>query len=154
VKKYIILFCIIFIVGEAVAQPVKAAIPPNKAAKGSLKNGILSLVYDGKRILLAQSENPLIHLRVLENRIEEKVEEVLVLESDNSNEFSLHGTITGSDEAFPCEVDYPRTGLAIVRHVVGLSNNLLNRAIYDRSQDWVLSFVFPYIVLIKHVVTK
>ncbi|CAN5501390.1 hypothetical protein BH11ARM1_BH11ARM1_07150 [soil metagenome] len=48
--------------------------------------------------------------------------------------------VMASDESFPCQVD--RTGysaLPIVRNSFGVGTNRLNRAIYDRHSDWVLS---------------
>ncbi|MFO0834956.1 MAG: glycoside hydrolase family 36 protein [Phycisphaerales bacterium] len=51
---------------------------------------------------------------------------------------SLEATLSGSAESFPCEMEPDPSREAIVRHSVGLSRSLLNRAIYDRHGDWVL----------------
>ncbi|MFA5816768.1 MAG: alpha-galactosidase [Bacteroidales bacterium] len=52
----------------------------------------------------------------------------------------IEGEIFGSDEAFPCEADRRvSNNYDFVRHSVGLSHSLLNRAVYDRKFDWVLS---------------
>jgi len=52
----------------------------------------------------------------------------------------LHGTVTGSEEAFPAEADPGRKQkrFPYVRNSVGLSRNLRNHAVYDRRWDWVL----------------
>lgn len=55
----------------------------------------------------------------------------------------LTGHIFASEESFPCEADRKRSGPDIVRHSVGLSRSLLNRAVYDRQSDWALSVDFP-----------
>jgi hypothetical protein len=51
----------------------------------------------------------------------------------------LRGEVTASAESFPCEADRRDAGPVIVRHVSGLSRSRLNRAVYDRGSDWVLS---------------
>ena len=63
--------------------------------------------------------------------------------TSRKNSLILRGIISASQEAFPCESDRKRTGPDIVRHSVGLSNSLLNRAVYDRMYDWVLSVDYP-----------
>ncbi|MBE0594270.1 MAG: alpha-galactosidase [Gemmatimonadales bacterium] len=56
---------------------------------------------------------------------------------------TLTGVIAASTEAFPCEVQPREDGLPVIRHSSGLSHSLLNRAVYDRHADWVLSVDFP-----------
>ena len=54
----------------------------------------------------------------------------------------MSGAVVGSEEAFACEADRRDrrgAGPLVVRHVSGLSRSLLNRAVYDRQSDWVLS---------------
>ncbi len=51
--------------------------------------------------------------------------------------------IMASRQAFPCEAERPEDALLVVRHSVGLSTSLLNRAVYDRCYDWVLSVDHP-----------
>ena len=54
---------------------------------------------------------------------------------------SLH--ITGGEEAFPVQADPQPRALPIVRHSDGLSTSQLNRAVYDRRRDWLLSVDYP-----------
>ncbi|NLH40257.1 MAG: alpha-galactosidase [Planctomycetes bacterium] len=62
----------------------------------------------------------------------------------------LTGTIAAGTQSFPCEVDRKQRGVAdIVRHSSGLSHSLLNRAVYDREHDWVLSVDYFASVAIK-----
>ncbi|MEN6336366.1 MAG: glycoside hydrolase family 36 protein [Phycisphaerales bacterium] len=52
----------------------------------------------------------------------------------------LAGTVTAGTQSFPCEVDRKQRGVSdVIRHSSGLSHSLLNRAVYDRQHDWVLS---------------
>ncbi|MDT8400395.1 MAG: alpha-galactosidase [Bacteroidales bacterium] len=52
----------------------------------------------------------------------------------------ITGKIEGSDESFPCESERRSSfEYDLVRHSTGLSHSLLNRAVYDRKYDWVLS---------------
>lgn len=47
--------------------------------------------------------------------------------------------VKASPESFPCEADRSARGPVMVRHVSGVSRSLLNRAVYDRKDDWLLS---------------
>ena len=60
----------------------------------------------------------------------------------------ITGRIMASGEAFPCESDRRRSGPDIVRHSIGLSRSRLNRAVYDRRRDCVLSVDYPADVII------
>lgn len=124
--------------------------PPDSAANVTFqKNGQLIINYDHSNILTAALNNTDVHFLHIENKDGNKVEQVIVLESKSGNDFTLTGTITGSNESFSCEADYPRKGTPVVRHSSGSSASLLNRAVYDRQKDWVLSFDMPYSVTIK-----
>jgi hypothetical protein len=54
-------------------------------------------------------------------------------------ELILRGTVHASDEAFAAELEAKPGALPLVRNSVGPSLNLLNDAVYDRRDDWVLS---------------
>ena len=51
----------------------------------------------------------------------------------------LDGIISSSDESIACQSEPADKGLKIVRHVVGKSSSLLNNAVYERKEDWLLS---------------
>lgn len=55
----------------------------------------------------------------------------------------LAGEVLGSDEAFPVESDPRPEAIPLVRNAVGLSHNRLNRAVYDRQGDWLISVDVP-----------
>jgi alpha-galactosidase len=56
---------------------------------------------------------------------------------------TLTGTVQGSPEAFAAEAEPREDALRVVRHAVGSVANGLNRAVYDRRYDWLLSVDFP-----------
>ena len=66
------------------------------------------------------------------------VYQTIVITSSN-DAIALNGAITAGNESIACESE-PKDGLRYVRHVVGLSHNLRNQAVYDRSHDWLISF--------------
>ncbi len=55
----------------------------------------------------------------------------------------LTGTVHTSVEGFAAEPDPAQDARPIVRHAVGAVHNLLNRAVYDRRGDWLLSVDHP-----------
>lgn len=55
----------------------------------------------------------------------------------------LTGTVHTSTEAFAAEPEPAEDSRAIVRHAVGGANNRLNRGVYDRHGDWLLSIDQP-----------
>lgn len=60
-----------------------------------------------------------------------------------SGRLEVRGTVRGSAEAFAAEAEPREDGLRVVRHAVGPAANRLNRAVYDRRADWVLSVDVP-----------
>lgn len=61
----------------------------------------------------------------------------------------LRGRVHGSPETFAAESDPREDGLRVVRHASGAVFNRLNRAIYDRRGDWVLSVDVPATVAVE-----
>jgi len=64
---------------------------------------------------------------------------VVALTADGGSRLRLTGQAKASAESFPCQADRSDSGPVVVRHVSGLSRSRLNRAVYDRRNDWVLS---------------
>jgi len=139
----IILFVWIFC-GSALAQAAPKA-PPNGPAQIETTGGKVVIRYDGRPIFEGAVEAGSEPFRRRENvyRAGDRVEQVLLLTTSSRRQrMKLTGTICGGAESFPCEVDRPNRGPLLVRHASGLSRNLRNRAVYDRSGDWVLSIDF------------
>lgn len=112
--------------------------PPNAEAEVSVLGNEITILYYGKTIFYGNifSENP---VKIIQSAAENKeaVNQVLTIQGKG---IEIKGTIKGSSEAFPCESDRNfRNEYDFVRHSVGLSHSLLNRAVYDRKFDWVLS---------------
>jgi len=65
--------------------------------------------------------------------------QIITITSNDLKPMELHGEISAGDEAIACESEPADNTLKIVRHVFGKSNNLLNNAVYERKNDWLLS---------------
>ncbi len=72
-----------------------------------------------------------------------RVTQVLKWTATGGGRVTILGAVRGSPEAFAAAVDPREDGLPIVRHAVGPVANRLNRALYDRRADWVLSVDEP-----------
>ena len=68
------------------------------------------------------------------------VYQLISIHAADFKKFELSSIITGSDESIACESEPRDAGLKVVRHSVGPSHSLLNNAIFERKQDWLLSF--------------
>jgi alpha-galactosidase len=60
-----------------------------------------------------------------------------------NDQITLRGTIHGTPDAIAVDADPREDGVPIVRHSVGPSDNRLNRGVYARRDDWLLSLDFP-----------
>jgi hypothetical protein len=117
---------------------------PNEPAKVGLADGKVVLTYAGQTIFEAAitSGAKSYERRVQSFRRDDKVEQAVYIFGAGRSALKLAGTVRGSEESFPCEADRRDrrgAGPLVVRHVSGLSRSLLNRAVYDRKYDWVLS---------------
>jgi hypothetical protein len=134
--------CIIFICVGSLSAGQNLQPPPNRPAELTIRDGNIWMEYDGKPLFQAEIEASGKKYRV--NRMTEKrngcVTQLVILTTLNfKDKIEVSGTITGSQESFPCEADRRDKGISIVRHSYGLSHSLLNRGVYDRNRDWVLS---------------
>jgi alpha-galactosidase len=119
--------------------------PPNAPAVLDASGGHVSLIYDGKLILdgKVSHSGAAADLRVRADTIDGAVSQVVKWTALDGSRLTLSAVIHASDQAFPGEVDRRVDAMQIVRNSVGLSHSLLNRAVYDRAQDWVVSIDFP-----------
>ncbi|MGA2624253.1 MAG: glycoside hydrolase family 36 protein [Bacteroidota bacterium] len=117
--------------------------PPNSPALVSLENNDITLKYEGK-VLFRGSIQTKAEQYTWHSVVDDRhgvVNQVVVFTSKDWNvPFAMNGEIVGSGESFPCEADRRPRGIDIVRHSYGMSHSLLNRAVYDRNRDWVVSF--------------
>jgi alpha-galactosidase len=115
--------------------------PPNAPAKAVLKGEKLRLDYNGRTIFEGRVRGGTAGVEASVNvyRTGASVSQVILITSRGEGRASLAGTVSGGPESFPCEADRRDRGPVLVRHSSGLSRSLLNRAVYDRGSDWVLS---------------
>ena len=140
-KMKIKLLSLLLILLPAISMAQNGA-PPNKAAEIKFENGKLEIVYEGNIILSGKFNNKHenIDLNNFINESEGKLDQVLIFQfTGERGTLNFEGTITGSEESFPCEADRDKAGRNIVRHSYGLSTSRLNKAVYDRKRDWVIS---------------
>jgi alpha-galactosidase len=124
--------------------------PPNAPATLSVEGGRFQLTYGGHVILAGRigGEGVTSELRTLVDSAGSAITQVLKWTARGRGALALEATLAASDEAFACEVEPREDGLTLVRNSVGPSASLLNRAVYDRQGDWVLSVDFPAQVVV------
>lgn len=122
----------------------KVEAPLNQPATIRWDGNKIQLEYEGQIIFEAEIENidNETDFRKMVHENKNIVNQVFKWTSRKKS-LKLVGQIVASEESFPCESDRKREGPDLVRHSVGLSHSLLNRAVYDRKLDWVLSVYFP-----------
>jgi hypothetical protein len=110
----------------------------------------LEMRYQGHAILKVQLENPgsLDAFNTLSSNNDGKVDQVLKWVS-RKEALRFSGDVLGSSESFPCESERREDAPLLVRHSYGLSHSLLNRAVYDRKSDWLLSADFPTSIVVS-----
>jgi len=128
------------------SQVTKESVPPNNGAVLKLEGSELQLVYNDQTILSGNigKDPSTFYLRQVTDKNNEAVTQVFSITASDYENFEFSGIITGSSESFPCEAERKQIGTVVVRHSVGLSSSLLNRAVYDRKRDWVLSVDMSY----------
>jgi hypothetical protein len=104
----------------------------------------VELRYQGVTILNAQvsTTGATPRLRMLVDSSGGRITQIVSWTAGNDR-ITLRGTIHGTPDAFAVDADPREDGVPIVRHSVGPSYNQLNRAVYARSGDWLLSLDFP-----------
>ena len=140
------LLCVLLLIAgtPAYAQPA-AGEPANAPAVVATRDGRVSLTYDGIVILDGSIKHagaqPDFRSRV--DTVDGAVTQVLKWTVFDDAPISLSAVVHGSDQSFPAEVDRRVDAMRIVRNSFGLSHSLLNRAVYDRAKDWVVSIDQP-----------
>ncbi|MGB7297161.1 MAG: glycoside hydrolase family 36 protein, partial [Candidatus Aminicenantales bacterium] len=126
----------------SVSQEKTLGPPPNAPAQVNVNGMALEINYNGRTVFRGRVENAadLDRLSTNDYRIGNAVQQVVTFNAKSGERpVVLAGSISGSEESFPCESDRNPRLPAIVRHSSGLSKSLLNQAVYDRKWDWVLS---------------
>ena len=133
-NKKIFILCICFFFGTiAHAQNIDTV-------SIHLDGKVLSLFYHEQKIFEAniKNENSPYSVNPKKVTLQDCIYQTIVI-SSSENPLTLEGTIIAGNESIACESE-PKDGLKYVRQVVGPSHNLLNQAVYNRNQDWLISF--------------
>jgi hypothetical protein len=139
-----VLAAVLAAIAAPAAPPATAPVPPNEPARVEFASGRLIVTYAGATIFdgtLAGDAGRATY-RTEVYRDGDKIEQVVLLFGSGRDPLRIEGTVRASEEAFACESDRRDrrgAGPVIVRHVSGMSRSLLNRAVYDRKSDWVIS---------------
>ena len=123
----------------SLAQPTGA--PPNVAAALTAANRDVALTYEGRRIVGGTVSGGTVapERRTVTSDTNGAVTQVVKWTAVGRDRVTVDLTVQGSADALAVEVDRGADTLPLVRASIGPSHNLRNRAIYDRSRDWVLS---------------
>ncbi|HVZ78988.1 MAG TPA: alpha-galactosidase [Gemmatimonadaceae bacterium] len=133
------------------AQPLPAQVttadtagPPNAPAMVETVGDTVTLTYGGKRILWARLQGHARELRVLVDTASDgAITQVLKWTSRDGSRLEFLGSVSASGEFIAGATDPEPNALPVVRNSVGGSFNRLNRAVYDRRNDWVISVDQP-----------
>jgi len=130
------------VLGSSCGKGSPSGAPKNEAAKVKIGKAAISLRYDGRAILDGKVQAGESGFDAAVNVFREGdalSQTILLTPRDKDGRVRVEGTLAGGPESFPCEADRRDRGLVCVRHVSGQSRSALNRAVYDRGRDWVLS---------------
>ena len=129
----------------AIASAQAPAEPPNAPATVTLDADRVLLRYDGRLLFEGQVLSGGAAPSVIQftDTTGGRVTQVVKWTAPGRHGLILLGSIHGSLEAFAAEAEPREDGLRVVRHAVGPVSNRLNRAVYDRHGDWVLSVDVP-----------
>lgn len=135
-----VLFPVLILGCSAYGQQV--VIPPDQPANLIIRGNQILLIYQGNTIFRGtiHSDVRALDIRKGSTRQGKAVSQVIKFSSTNDSTIRITGVISARLGSFPCMADR-LTGAApdIVRSSLGPSHSLLNRAVYDRTSDWVLS---------------
>ncbi|MEN6312299.1 MAG: alpha-galactosidase [Acidobacteriota bacterium] len=115
--------------------------PPNGPAEVVVEDRRVRVTYNGFELLAGEIRVPAagFEARTEIYRNADKISQVVVLTARGDGKVGLAATVSAGPESFACEADRRDKAPIMVRHASGPSRSLLNRAVYDRRSDWVLS---------------
>ncbi len=116
--------------------------PPNVAATLMDSPGGMALRYEGRPIVemvVGADRGTTAERRTVTSRRGEAVTQVVKWTARGKSRLTLDLTVNAGVDALAVEADRTDSTLPIVRTSIGPSHNLRNRAVYDRTRDWVVS---------------
>ena len=119
--------------------------PPDEPAAVELTAGHLILRYQNAVVLDATvtTTGGNADLRQFVDQSGGRVAQAFKWTAAPGGRVTMTGFVNASPEAFAAEVEPRPEALAVVRSSSGPAFNRLNRAVYDRRFDWVVSIDFP-----------
>ncbi|MFN8580005.1 MAG: hypothetical protein U0163_03380 [Gemmatimonadaceae bacterium] len=129
---------------------VGAQVPPAAPAVVAARGSSVSLRYAGHVILDGTLDGDRAVRRVLVDSSGGRVTQIISW-SVRQGRVTLRAIVHGTRDAIAVDADPREDGVPIVRHSSGPSYNGLNRAVYARSGDWLLSVDFPAAVHVTPV---
>jgi hypothetical protein len=129
--KFITTFVFLIFFGTAFSQQ----------AEIETKSNTIHIGYHGRTIFTATLTDQPKPYSILQQsqKINEAIYQVITITAGDFKSFDLKGVITGDEESIACESEPADEKAKVVRQVVGKSFSLLNNAVYDRREDWLLS---------------
>lgn len=146
-NRILTIFVILLSVSLSMCKPAATSVePPNEPGKLMQDGSTVIFSYGGTELLTLKTDIPAsaFTVRELTEERDGKVSHVFTVSSVSGGRMKITGTIRAGIESFACEADRRIEGAQVVRHVYGPSHNLLNRAVYDRQSDWLLSADHSY----------
>jgi hypothetical protein len=116
--------------------------PPNSPAKLTIHDRSIVMEYEEEPLFNAVilGDGIKFHTNTVTETSGDCVTQIVQVTTESfQDSVEIAGEVFASEESFPCEADRRDHGLAVVRHSYGLSHSLLNRGVYDRKRDWVIS---------------
>ena len=141
-QNLIILSVSIFQFGLVFAQRKGVPAPPDQPAEIHISGKQIDINYNGQKLFRGKMnlDKNEVSISQVNDKTGNALDQVIKFNSISNSPLIIEGIIYGSEQSFPCSVDRPMVAdQDIVRSSVGLSHSLLNRAVYDRKWDWVLS---------------
>ncbi|HYM93830.1 MAG TPA: alpha-galactosidase, partial [Chitinophagaceae bacterium] len=113
----------------------------SQQAEIETKNNNIRINYHGRTIFTATLTSQPKPYSIVQQaqKINGATYQVITITAGNFKSFDLKGVITGDEESIACESEPADEKAKVVRQVVGKSFSLLNNAVYDRREDWLLS---------------
>lgn len=124
----------------------QAAAPPNAPARLTRSADRLTLTYEGRPLLDARlTVRGRLDVRTLVDTAPGgAITQVVKLTAfGDSARIEVAATVAGSAESWALEPEPRADAVTVVRHASGPSFSRLNRGVYDRARDWLLSVDHP-----------
>ncbi len=134
--------CLLLVFSGSLFAGNKSDPPPNQPAKLTIHDRTIVMEYEGTPLFKAeiQGEGIKYGTNTVAEKNGDRITQIVQITTESFRDsVEVVGRIFGSEESFPCEADRRDRGLAVVRHSYGLSHSLLNRGVYDRNRDWLIS---------------